>query len=163
MVLRIESLAVVPTMLLWGTAVVADSARFSVIVTEVTRREVRGTALTLQTALGFLLTLVTIRLTPAIADGVGWRWGFLAAGPAVGLWTMRALRSARALAQPTSDWRRSAAPGGDSVREEMRCVPAVATPPEADAGTGVPRARHVRVVAGAVDPHLVHPVRSDLW
>ncbi|HEY5652291.1 MAG TPA: hypothetical protein VIW46_12650 [Acidimicrobiia bacterium] len=69
----------------------------SVLVTEVTRDEVRGTALTLQTALGFLLTLVTIRLTPVVADAVGWRWGFawLAAGPAVGLWAMVALRATR--------------------------------------------------------------------
>jgi MFS family permease len=85
---------VVPIVLLWGTSVVADSAQFSVIVTEVTRDEVRGTALTLQTALGFLLTLVTIRGTPAIADDLGWRWSFmwLAIGPVIGLWAMRALR-----------------------------------------------------------------------
>jgi MFS family permease len=87
-------LVVIPLMLLWGTAVVADSAQFSVIVTEVTRGEVRGTALTLQTALGFLLTLVTIRLTPGIADAIGWRWSllWLGLGPVVGLWAMAALR-----------------------------------------------------------------------
>lgn len=92
-----SGLVVVPLMLLWGAAVVADSAQFSVIVTEVTRNEVRGTALTLQTALGFLLTLVTIRVTPTIADQVGWRWGFLwlGVGPVIGLWAMRALRRAR--------------------------------------------------------------------
>jgi dipeptide/tripeptide permease len=84
-------------MLLWGTTVVADSAQFSVIVTEVTYREVRGTALTLQTALGFLLTLVTIRLTPTIAGEFGWQWAFawLALGPVVGLWAMTVLRSAQ--------------------------------------------------------------------
>lgn len=85
----------------WSTPEVIPLAMVLRFVTEVTRSEVRGTARTLQTALGFLLTLVPIRLTPA--DGVGWRCGFLAAGPAVGLWAMRALRSARALAQPTSD------------------------------------------------------------
>ena len=97
-------LVVIPVMLVWGTAVVADSAQFSVIVTEVTRSEVRGTALTLQTALGFLLTLVTIRLTPSIADSVGWRWGFLwlGLGPLVGLWAMRSLgRSQQVLAAAT--------------------------------------------------------------
>ena len=94
----VSPLVVVPLMLLWGAAVVADSAQFSVIVTEVTRSEIRGTALTLQTALGFLLTLVTIRVTPAIADQIGWRWGlaWLAIGPAVGLWAMKALRAEQA-------------------------------------------------------------------
>ena len=95
----VSPLVVVPVMLLWGAAVVADSAQFSVIVTEVTRSEIRGTALTLQTALGFLLTLVTIRVTPAIADQIGWRWGlaWLAIGPAVGLWAMKALRAEQAI------------------------------------------------------------------
>lgn len=95
----VSPLVIVPLMLLWGAAVVADSAQFSVIVTEVTRSEIRGTALTLQTALGFLLTLVTIRVTPAIADQIGWRWGlaWLAIGPAVGLWAMKALRAEQAI------------------------------------------------------------------
>jgi MFS family permease len=103
-----SALVVIPLMVLWGTAVVADSAQFSVIVTEVTRSEVRGTALTLQTALGFLLTLVTIRLTPGIADAFGWRWSFLwlGLGPAVGLWAMAALRRT-----PGRD-----APGGQLAR-----------------------------------------------
>lgn len=81
---------VVPVFLLWGLTVVADSAQFSVMVTEVTRPSVRGTALTLQTALGFLLTLGSIRLVPAIAETVGWRWSFwiLAIGPMVGVWAM---------------------------------------------------------------------------
>ncbi len=54
----------------------------------------RGTALTLQTALGFLLTLVTIRGVPLLADAWGWRWAFplLALGPAVGIVAMVALK-----------------------------------------------------------------------
>lgn len=81
---------VVPVFLLWGLTVVADSAQFSVMVTEVTRPSVRGTALTLQTALGFLLTLGSIRLVPVIAEAAGWRWSFwiLAIGPMVGVWAM---------------------------------------------------------------------------
>jgi MFS family permease len=86
---------VVPVFGLWGFAVVADSAQFSTMVTETARGEVRGTALTLQTALGFLLTLVTIQGVPALADAWGWRWVFplLAAGPAFGIWAMVRLRS----------------------------------------------------------------------
>jgi hypothetical protein len=51
-------------------------------------------ALTQQTSLGFLLTLVTIRLMPFWEQSVGWGWAFafLALGPAVGVWAMAALR-----------------------------------------------------------------------
>ena len=80
--------------LLWGFAVVADSAQFSACVTELCRAEYTGTALTLQTSLGFLLTLVTIRMMPALESVVGWRYAFafLAVGPAFGIWAMNSLR-----------------------------------------------------------------------
>jgi MFS family permease len=80
--------------LVWGFAVVADSAQLSAAVSELCRPEYTGTALTLQTSLGFLLTLVTIRTVPALADGIGWRWTFasLALGPAAGIWAMAVLR-----------------------------------------------------------------------
>ena len=81
---------VVPLMLVWGLSVVADSAQFSTMVTETADEATRGTALTLQTAMGFLLTLVTIRGVPAIAESIGWRWAFpvLALGPALGVLAM---------------------------------------------------------------------------
>ncbi len=80
--------------LVWGFAIVADSAQFSAAVSELCRKEYTGTALTLQTSLGFLLTLVTIRLTPTLEGYFGWTWAFafLALGPAVGIWAMYALR-----------------------------------------------------------------------
>jgi MFS family permease len=80
--------------LVWGFAIVADSAQFSAAVSELYRKEYTGTALTLQTSLGFLLTLVTIRLTPTLEGYFGWTWAFafLALGPAVGIWAMYALR-----------------------------------------------------------------------
>ena len=80
--------------LIWGFAIVADSAQFSAAVSELCRSEYTGTALTLQTSLGFLLTLVTIRLVPTLVDYFGWAWAFafLALGPAVGIWAMYALR-----------------------------------------------------------------------
>ncbi|MGH8946055.1 MAG: MFS transporter [Acidimicrobiia bacterium] len=86
---------VVPVMMVWGAAVVADSAQFSAMVTETSADETRGTALTLQTAAGFLLTLVTIRLVPALADDLSWRWAFpvLALGPAAGVAAMARLRA----------------------------------------------------------------------
>ena len=71
----------------WGFFVVADSAQFSTMVTETAPRDAVGTAVTLQTCLGFLLATVTIQLVPAVADAVGWQWAFpvLALGPAAGI------------------------------------------------------------------------------
>ena len=80
--------------LVWGFAVVADSAQFSAAVSELAERPYVGTALTLQTCLGFLLTIVSIRLVPSLVEGLGWRGVFpiLAVGPAVGLWCLARLR-----------------------------------------------------------------------
>lgn len=71
----------------------ADSAQFSALVTETAGDNIRGTALTLQTAAGFLLTLVTISTIPLIADSLTWRWAFpvLAIGPVLGVMAMRVL------------------------------------------------------------------------
>lgn len=80
--------------LLWGFAVVADSAQFSAAVSELADPRYAGTALTLQTSLGFLLTLFTIRIIPPLADRFGWENAFLvlAIGPAFGAWSMLRLR-----------------------------------------------------------------------
>ena len=80
--------------LIWGFSVVADSAQFSAGISELCPSERTGTALTLQTSLGFLLTMVTIRLIPSAERWLGWRWAFalLAIGPAVGIWAMARLR-----------------------------------------------------------------------
>ena len=70
----------------WGCAVVADSAQFSALVSERAPIDAIGTALTLQTSLGFLLTMVTIDVLPRLATGVGWKYAawLLALGPLVG-------------------------------------------------------------------------------
>jgi MFS family permease len=83
----------VPVALAWGFFVIADSAQFSVLVTESVPPHAVGTALTLQTSLGFLLTAVTIQLVPPVAEAVGWRWAFvaLAVGPALGIASIRRL------------------------------------------------------------------------
>ena len=80
--------------LVWGFAVVADSAQFSAAVSELTDARYVGTALTIQTSLGFLLTLFTIRLIPPLVDWVGWDYAFcvLALGPVFGIWSMLRLR-----------------------------------------------------------------------
>lgn len=80
--------------LVWGFAVVADSAQFSAAVSELADSRYVGTALTIQTSLGFLLTLFTIRLIPPLAGRFGWERAFLilAAGPVFGAWSMLRLR-----------------------------------------------------------------------
>ncbi len=85
---------VMPVLLLWGFTVVSDSAQFSAMVTEVVDDEVRGTALTFQTALGFMLTLVSIWLVPTVAAETTWRFAFLTLvpGPFVGTLAMMRLR-----------------------------------------------------------------------
>ena len=86
--------ALVPLLLVWGITVVADSAQFSAAVSELAPADYVGTALTLQTSMGFLLTCATIYLLPAVATAIGWRWSMsvLALGPALGVWAMLALR-----------------------------------------------------------------------
>src|SRR5437773_7016504 len=84
----------VPVLLVWGVAVIADSAQCSAAVSELAPAAYVGTALTLQTSLGVLLTAATIYLVPRTAQVTGWRWSMsvLAIGPALGVWAMRALR-----------------------------------------------------------------------
>ena len=91
-----------PIVLVWGVAVIADSAQFSALATEVAPADAVGTALTLQTSLGFLLTLVTIQLVPPVVDLVGWRWAFsiLVAGPVFGIACIQRLARVRMEAAP---------------------------------------------------------------
>jgi MFS family permease len=82
-----------PIALAWGFFVVADSAQFSVLVTESVPPHAVGTALTVQTSLGFLLTMISIQLMPPMARVVGWQWAFvvLALGPLFGIASVRRL------------------------------------------------------------------------
>ena len=85
----------VALLLVWSVAVIADSAQFSTLVTRVVAPHAIGTALTLQTSIGFLLTSVTIQLVPVVAGHFGWRYAFpvLALGPALGIAAIRRLRA----------------------------------------------------------------------
>ncbi len=78
----------------WGIAVVADSAQFSTMVTELADQAYVGTALTVQMAAGFLLTVATIWIIPLARDAFGWQWAFvvLVPGPALGVVAMLRLR-----------------------------------------------------------------------
>lgn len=81
--------------LIWGAAVIADSAQFSTCVIELADKRYVGTMLTFQTSTGFLLTLLTIHLTPEVAAWIGWQWAMapLALGPVFGMWAMARLRA----------------------------------------------------------------------
>jgi len=81
--------------LIWGFTVVADSAQFSTIVTEVADQAYVGTAVTLQLAVGFTLTVATIWLVPIVRDGPGWAWAFviLVPGPVIGTLAMLRLKN----------------------------------------------------------------------
>jgi len=80
--------------LVWGVSIVADSAQFSASIAELSDRAWVGTMLTVQTALGFTLTLATIYSMPFLISALGWRYAFmpLAIGPAFGVYAMARLR-----------------------------------------------------------------------
>jgi MFS family permease len=81
----------------WGFFVIADSAQFSTLVTESVPTHAVGTALTVQTSLGFLLTMLPMQVVPLLAQRTGWQWAFaiLALGPAAGIATIRKLARLR--------------------------------------------------------------------
>ncbi|MDP6299771.1 MAG: MFS transporter [SAR202 cluster bacterium] len=85
----------VSVLFVWGFTVVADSAQFSAAITELSPPQYVGTSLTMQTAMGFLLTLFSIQLVPMVVDSVGWSLAFamLALGPVVGVAAMLRLRA----------------------------------------------------------------------
>ena len=87
--------ALMAVCVVWGISIVADSAQFSASIAELADKAYVGTMLTLQTALGFTLTLVTIHLMPYWVDSMGWRYAFvpLSIGPAIGVFAMARLRA----------------------------------------------------------------------
>jgi MFS family permease len=86
-------IALLALALVWGYFVVSDSAQFSALVTEAVAPHAVGTALTLQTSAGFLLTMLSIQLVPPMVHHASWQWAFpmLALGPAAGVASIRAL------------------------------------------------------------------------
>jgi MFS family permease len=89
--------------ILWGFSVVADSAQFSASVVELSDPTMVGTALTVQTSLGFLLTVVAIHIMPIAVAALTWKYAFavLAVGPFLGvlaMWRLRRLPEAEKLA-----------------------------------------------------------------
>ena len=83
----------VALVLVWGAAVIPDSAQFSALVADAAPPDRAGSLMTFQTALGFGLTFFTVQATPAVAAMIGWpaTLGLMALGPAVGVVAMQRL------------------------------------------------------------------------
>lgn len=76
-----------PFAFIWGASVIADSGIFSAMLSSSANQQAVGTALSVQTAIGFLITLTTIQITPILAESYGWKnaFAYLAIGPALGI------------------------------------------------------------------------------
>jgi MFS family permease len=79
--------------LLWGAAVIPDSAQFSALVADAAPGERAGSLLAFQTALGFTLTFFTVQAVPGVAAWLGWpaTLALMALGPAAGIAAMQRL------------------------------------------------------------------------
>ncbi len=80
--------------LVWGASIAPDSPQFSALVADFAPASQAGSLMTLQTAIGFALTFVTVQATPVVVDLAGWPvlLALLALGPAFGLVAMLRLR-----------------------------------------------------------------------
>jgi MFS family permease len=85
--------AMMATLILWGIAIIPDSALYSTLVADAAPPERTGSLLTIQTALGFFLTALTVQATPTLAEFVGWSrvLAIMALGPALGIRAMQLL------------------------------------------------------------------------
>src|SRR5512145_698051 len=97
-------LAVYAVLVVWGASVIADSGLFSTCMSQVVDQRYLGTALTTQTAIGFLLTVVTIRATPLLAEATSWpvAVAVLGIGPALGSVAMLRLQRVLSTATPAA-------------------------------------------------------------
>lgn len=77
--------------LIWGAAVIPDSAQFSALIADAAPPEAAGSLMTLQTALGFTLTIFTVQVTPLVAEWITWQGALvvMALGPAFGIYALR--------------------------------------------------------------------------
>ena len=74
-------------LILWGIVVVGDSPQFSALTAQTAPRELVGSALTIVTSIGFLITIVSIQFTNYLTEYISLKFVFvfLFAGPIIGL------------------------------------------------------------------------------
>ncbi|MBX2825381.1 MAG: MFS transporter [Gammaproteobacteria bacterium] len=74
----------------WGMSVIPDSAQFSALIADYSPADKAGSLMTMQTALGFALTIITVQVTPVLAAVIGWPGLFvlLSLGPLFGIVSM---------------------------------------------------------------------------
>jgi MFS family permease len=118
------TVVLVAFLLVWGAAVIADSGVFSTSLSETADPRSIGTALTAQTAIGFLLTIVTIQLVPIVADQIGWQYAFLllAPGPLLGAVAMSALGTREQSPHPKEETHDHQPNTHKAVRRPDRCA-----------------------------------------
>ena len=90
---ELNSGLLVALLLIWGFFVVSDSPQFSALAVRYCPSQYTGTALTVQNGVGFAITVISIQLTPWMAEILGWRWAltFLGLGPLIGLYFVQQL------------------------------------------------------------------------
>jgi len=76
--------------MVWGISIIPDSAQFSALVADNGPPDLAGSLMTLQVALGFTLTILTVQMTPVLAATFGWPpiLAVMAFGPAFGIYSM---------------------------------------------------------------------------
>lgn len=74
-------------MIFWGLMVIADSPLFSALVTKNASPEIKGSALTLVTSIGFAITIISIELLSYVAQFMEQKYAYLSLviGPLFGL------------------------------------------------------------------------------
>ena len=82
------------TAIVWSTTIVPDSPQYSVMITELTDQNYVGTALTVQTSIGFGISLISIELLPNFVNLDSWVFAFtfLSFGPLIGIISLIKLR-----------------------------------------------------------------------
>jgi MFS family permease len=87
--------------MIWGIAVIPDSAQFSALVADASPPHLAGSLMTFQTAIGFALTIATVQAAPVLAGEFGWPvvLAALAVGPALGIIAMQPLKRSHLAAE----------------------------------------------------------------
>ncbi|NQY05427.1 MAG: MFS transporter [Flavobacteriaceae bacterium] len=75
----------------WGMVVIADSPLFSTLVAQNAPTQIKGTALTIVTCIGFAITIISIQLLSQLVNSIdaNWLYMLLAIGPILGLISLK--------------------------------------------------------------------------